>query len=83
MTLDTIMWNGSVDELSSCVINNIPVDHVIFVTFLEQLYLLSLYVFVFCTYVYVCYVLWFAWIVFIQHIVYNSVLYILIQYFIV
>ena len=29
MTVDAAMWNGSVGELSSCVINNIPLDHVL------------------------------------------------------
>ena len=28
MTLDAAKWNGAVGELSSCVINNIPLDHV-------------------------------------------------------
>ena len=29
ITLDTFMWNGAVGELSSCVINNIILDHVL------------------------------------------------------
>ena len=29
MTLDAAMWNGAGGELSSCVINNIPLDHVL------------------------------------------------------
>ena len=29
MTLDAAMWNGAVGELSPCVINNIPLDHVL------------------------------------------------------
>ena len=28
MTLDADEWNGAGGELSSCVINNIPLDHV-------------------------------------------------------
>ena len=28
MTLDAAKWNGTGGELSSCVINNIPLDHV-------------------------------------------------------
>ena len=28
MTLDAAKWNGAGGELSSCVINNIPLDHV-------------------------------------------------------
>ena len=48
------MWNGSVDELSLCVINNIPLDHVIFERFLEQIYLMSLYVLFCFLYAYFC-----------------------------
>ena len=29
MTLDASMWNGAVGELSSCVINKMPLDHVL------------------------------------------------------
>ena len=29
MTLDAAKWNGTGGELSSCVINNIPWDHVL------------------------------------------------------
>ena len=28
MTVDASMWNSSVGEVSSCVINNVPLDHV-------------------------------------------------------
>ena len=28
MTLDAAKWNGPGDKLPSCVINNIPLDHV-------------------------------------------------------
>ena len=28
MTLDALKWNGAGGELLSCVINNIPLDHV-------------------------------------------------------
>ena len=28
MTLDAAKWNGAGGELSSCVINNIPLEHV-------------------------------------------------------
>ena len=28
-TFDASMWNGSVGVLSTCVINNIPLDHVL------------------------------------------------------
>ena len=30
ITLDASMWNGAVGELSSYVINNIPLDHVLY-----------------------------------------------------
>ena len=41
INLDASIWNGSV-ELSLSVINNIPLDYVIFGIFFEQIYLLSL-----------------------------------------
>ena len=48
MTLDAAKWNGAGGELSSCVINNIPLDHVfIFGTLLEQIYQLNFYPFYF------------------------------------
>ena len=72
MTLDAAKWNGTGGELSSCVINtSIRSCIIIFGTLSEQIYQLTFYhFFVLCTYiyVYVSYVLWFACIVFIQHI---------------
>ena len=37
MTLDASMWTGAVGELSSCVINTIPLDHNIRNTFRTNL----------------------------------------------
>ena len=50
------------NKLLNCVINNMPLDHVIFGTFLEPIYLLSLYIYIFFffytyVYLYVYYVL--------------------------
>ena len=73
MTLDAAKWNGTGGELSSCVINtSIRSCIIIFGTLSEQIYQLIFYPFLFYVliyvYVYVSYVLWFACIVFIQHI---------------
>ena len=44
------MWNGAVGEFSSCVINNIQVDYVLFIfgILLEQIYTLTFYIFFVC-----------------------------------
>ena len=52
-TLDAAKWNGAGDELSSCVINNIPLDHVIFGTLFGTNLPVDLYPFVLCLYIYI------------------------------
>ena len=77
MTLHAFMWNGSVDGLSSCVINNMPLDHIIFGTFFGTN--LSVEFLSFC-FMYLCICLCFLCIVICMHnfhsahifIVYNS-----------
>ena len=54
MTLDAAKWNGTGGELSSCVINtSIRSCILIFGTLSEQIYQLTVYPFVLCTYIYV------------------------------
>ena len=55
MTLDASKWNGAGGELSSCVINNIPLDHVSEYSeyFLEQIYQLTYYPFLVYVLIYI------------------------------
>ena len=56
-TLDALMWNGAVGELSSCVINHNLMYYNIRNTFGTNLPIDFLSLFVVCTYIYVSYVL--------------------------
>ena len=55
----------SVGELSTCVINNIPLDHVLYIRKLPVHFINDVSL---CTYVYGCYGLGFVCIIFILHV---------------
>ena len=55
MTLDAAQWNGTGGELSSCVINNILLDHVLLYSehFWNKFTSWLLSCFVLCAYIYI------------------------------
>ena len=60
MTLDASMWNGSDGEVSSCVINNVPLVHVLqhfWNKFTRLLFILSCFMYLFICLCFLCVVI--------------------------